>query len=105
MNNIINDIVNIDTLAQKKLAEANRIKEEYQAELAQRIEQKNLELVQEGQRRIEIITKTEEELVAQEKEQMEKARQKSLEKLQSVYDKNHSQLEDDIFKTVVDSLL
>lgn len=104
MENIINDIVNIDAMAQVRLAQAHELQEQYKRELAEKINETNRALSQEEKTRIETVLKTETEIAEKEKLLLSSAREEALKILESAFEENHESLEAAMFENVINGV-
>lgn len=101
MKNIINQIIEIDAVAQKRLDDANKIKEQYLQELKIKSQEVNEKLEEKTKNRIQKILVTESQFADEQKSNIEKETQKVIERLEETYKTNHEKLEQDIFNNVI----
>lgn len=103
MVNIINQIIEIDGIAQKRLNEANEIKNQYLNELQEKTVAVNQELEKEAKIRIDKVLVAETKLADEEKARISKETAQVIARLEETYSKNHNKLEQDIFNAVISS--
>lgn len=101
MANIIDQIIEIDEIAQKQLDEASKIKELYMKELKDKENEVNNFLEKKTTDRIRKLTETEIQLAEEQKAKITADNKIVLEHLEAVYNKNHEKLEQEIFHNVV----
>lgn len=101
MANIINQIIEIDGIAQKRLDDAKKIKEQYLAELAEKKAQTNIALEEKTKGRIEKLLSTEAKFAEEQKVKIKEENDATIKRLEDIYTKNHEKLEQDIFNNVI----
>lgn len=101
MTNTINQIIEIDALAQKKLAHAKAIKEQYLKELDEQTAQTNLELEIKTKNRIETFFHTEEKFAQEEMLRIKTETAEIINRIEKIYTDNHEKLEQEIFNNVI----
>lgn len=103
MESIIAQIISIDELAQKRLQEASRKREEMRSLTDESIQQTIGELKQEAENRIAIATKQEEETVALRISEIDEQNKNDLKRLEKTCSDNHEKLESKIFENVINA--
>lgn len=105
MPNIINQIIEIDSIAQKKLDEADRLKLQLEEETRNKIEETNALIRQKAAEKIDSIRSEEERRAASQMEEIQKEQEAAISRLEKIYHEKHEQLEQDIFNNVLGSSL
>lgn len=100
MANIIDQILAIDAAAQKRLDDANRLKESCEQETIDKLRAAGEASEQQIAQQLDSLRRTEEEKVRREKTAIAARRQAEEARLDSIYEQCHKQLEEEIFRNV-----
>lgn len=100
MSNIINQIIEIDSIAQKRLDDANKYKEQIKQLILQKSEQTNEFITNKVNSRVEKIFEIENQYAEHEKDRITSETDEILNKLEQSYSENHLQLEKAIFQNI-----
>ncbi|MFZ2539922.1 MAG: hypothetical protein WAX04_13665 [Oscillospiraceae bacterium] len=101
MANTINQIIEIDAVAQKRLDNASKIKEQYLQELSEESDQTNKALEEKTQSRMEKVLSTETQYAEGKKAKIKDENDATIKRLEDTYNQNHQKLEQDIFNNVI----
>ncbi len=101
MPNMINQIIEIDRIAQKCLDDANKIREQYLNELKEKTAQTNKALNEKTQNRIEKVLLTETAFAEEQKAKIKNENDAIIKQLLDIYTQKHEKLEQDIFNNVI----
>ncbi|MEG0693609.1 MAG: hypothetical protein RR444_11090 [Oscillospiraceae bacterium] len=101
MANIINQIIEIDGIAQKRLDDANKVKDQYLIELNEKKAQTTKALEEKTRLRIEKVLSTETKFAEEQKAIIKNETDATIKRLEDIYIQNHEKLEQDIFNNVI----
>lgn len=101
MANIIDQIIQIDSIAQQKLDDAAHLKEQYEKKAKEKMADTNALIEQKAQAKIEKIRQEEAARAEQEKEEIRKQMEAALERLEKTYQATHEKLEEELYKNVL----
>lgn len=100
MTNIISQILEIDAAAQKRLDDANRLKESCEQETVDKLNEASRAAEAQIAQQLDTLRQQEDEKVLREKAVIAARREAAEARLESVYEKCHTQLEETIFRNV-----
>lgn len=100
MSNIINQIIEIDSIAQKRLDDANKYKEQIKLLILQKAEQTNEFINSKVTARVEKILEIENQYAQQEKDRITSETDEIIQRLEQSYSDNHLLLERTIFQNI-----
>ncbi len=101
MATIIDQILQIDSVAQKKLDEAEQIKVQYEQETKEEIARTNAAIQADADRKIDAVRQELSRQSEQEKESISARSDAELRRLKQIYEENHEKLEQDIVRNVL----
>lgn len=101
MTNIIEQIIEIDNVAQKKLEEVNEIAELYRLEVEQTTAADKKQIDDETAQKIQLLTENAEKLLAEQKAAIREQNKLDMARLEKLYDEKHENLEKDILKNII----
>lgn len=102
MSSIINQIIEIDTIAQKKLNDAMLMKEEIKQQVIDKAKQTNALIDEKTNSRIKKIEEIETQYAQTKKEEIKLQNDETLEQLEKTYVSMHEQLENAIFNRIIE---
>lgn len=102
MSSIINQIIEIDTIAQKKLNDAMLMKEEIKQQVIDKTKQTNALIDEKTNSRIKKIEEIETQYAQTKKEEIKLQNDETLEQLEKTYVSMHEQLENAIFNRIIE---
>ncbi|MEG2429847.1 MAG: hypothetical protein RSA79_04890 [Oscillospiraceae bacterium] len=103
MPSIIEQIVEIDSVAQQRLDEANKIKIDIQNEVDKTSKKTKLSLEQKAKETIEKVQEIENQFANQEIDKILKDNNVSLSRIEKYYQDNHKSIEDKVFNNIISS--
>lgn len=101
MANIIDQIIKIDSVAQKKLDDAAHLKEQYEQDAKQKMAQTNALIQQKVQAKLDGIRQEEAARAEEEKEQLRRGQEEAFARLERIFDETHEKLEQEIYQNVL----
>ncbi len=101
MPNTINKIIEIDSIAQKKLDDANLIKERIQKQVLEKSAQTNKLINEKADARISRILQIETQYAQDKMDIIKENNEKVIARLEKSYIDNHERLEQEIFNNVI----
>lgn len=101
MLNTINKIIEIDSIAQKRLNDAYLIKDDVKKEVLEKIEQTKKAIDEKTNSRIDHINEIEEKKAKEKIEEIDELKNNKIKKLEQTYLSTHQKLEQDIFLRVI----
>lgn len=101
MESIIAQIISIDELAQKRLQDASRQREEMRSKTEESIEETTRALREEAENRISIVTKQEDEAAQAQIAEIKEQNAALWARLEATCNENREKLETQIFENVV----
>lgn len=100
--NTINRIIEIDSIAQKRLNDAYTVKDDVKKELLEKNEQMKKAIDEKTNSRIEHINEIEEKMAREKIEEIDDLKNNKIKKLEQTYLSTHQKLEQDIFLRVIE---
>lgn len=101
MKSIIEDIIEIDSVAQKRIDEAKKIKEDVSKQIELEKEQMNAELNSKAENRVLKIEEAEKRLADEETAAIQKETDEKLSALRENFEKIKDKLENEIYQNVI----
>lgn len=101
MVNIINRIIEIDTIAQQRLDEAHKLKEAVKVQVLEKAEQTSTLISEKADMRISRIEEIETQYAKDKMDKIKAENQQSLSRLEENYNKNHEQFEKEILDNII----
>lgn len=100
MATIIDQIIQIDSTAQKRLDEAEALKLQIQQETKEKIAETDALIAQKAQEKLNRIQEEEERLAAEQKQEIEARTAETIARLEKTYEQKHEELERELFENV-----
>lgn len=101
MSNIINQIIEIDAIAQKRLEDAQKISLTMKEEIEAKAEEIKSTIMQKCENRIQNVLAIEKQCADEKIALIKAENEKLIQKLEETYSNSHKQIENDIFQKII----
>lgn len=105
MATIIDQIINIDSVAQKKLDEAEKLKLQYRRETEEKMAETDALIQKKADEKLARVQEEEERAASEEKKRVEARTAETIARLEKVYEEKHEALERELFENVTGTSL
>ncbi|WMJ22614.1 hypothetical protein RBG61_11540 [Paludicola sp. MB14-C6] len=101
MSNIINQIIEIDSVAQQRLAAANEISLTMKEQIEAKTQEIKMKIMKKCEDRIQKINVVEKQCAEEKMAEIKAENDKIIQKLEQTYAESHKQIEKDIFNNII----